>query len=114
MIEMLSLDVYDFVIVGGGTASCVLAARLTENENLRVLLLEAGAAALPDAVARPPSWPTLSDSPAGRGDRTAPHGLEGLRIADGSVIPAIPSADTNAPVYAIAERAADLLRRSWR
>ncbi|MFE3254688.1 GMC family oxidoreductase [Nocardia sp. NPDC059091] len=41
------------------------------------------------------------------------HGLEGLRIADGSVIPAIPSANTNATVYAIAERAADLLRRSW-
>ncbi|MGW4249653.1 GMC family oxidoreductase [Nocardia sp. NPDC004722] len=40
------------------------------------------------------------------------HGLEGLRIADGSVIPAIPSANTNATVYAIAERAADLLRRS--
>ncbi|MFD9615326.1 GMC oxidoreductase, partial [Streptomyces sp. NPDC059083] len=28
------------------------------------------------------------------------HGLAGLRIADGSVIPAIPSANTNATVYA--------------
>jgi choline dehydrogenase len=38
------------------------------------------------------------------------HGLQGLRIADASVIPSIPSNNTNATVYAIAERAADLLR----
>ncbi|WP_433290210.1 GMC family oxidoreductase [Pseudonocardia sp. CA-142604] len=40
------------------------------------------------------------------------HGIEGLRVADGSVIPAIPSANTNATVYAIAERAADLILHS--
>ncbi|MFB8003114.1 GMC family oxidoreductase [Nocardia sp. NPDC056000] len=66
-------DSYDFVIVGGGTAGCVLAARLTEDENLRVLLLEAGAADLPDAVAYPPAWPTLANSPAGWGDLTVPQ-----------------------------------------
>ncbi|MEU9381232.1 GMC family oxidoreductase N-terminal domain-containing protein, partial [Streptomyces sp. NPDC048279] len=38
------------------------------------------------------------------------HGLDGLRVADASVIPSIPSSNTNATVYAIAERAADLLR----
>jgi len=38
------------------------------------------------------------------------HGLEALRVADASIVPTIPNANTHATVVMIGERAADLIR----
>lgn len=41
---------FDYVIIGGGTAGLTLAARLTEDENITVGVLEAGGNRLGDAI----------------------------------------------------------------
>ncbi len=68
---------FDYVIIGGGTAGCVLAARLSEDPAARVLLLEAGPAQLPEATGVPAAWPSLIGSDAEWGSVTVPQAEAG-------------------------------------
>ena len=47
-------------------------------------------------------------------DRLRVHGLEGLRIADASIFPTMPSGNTNAPAIMVGEKCADLIRADRR
>ena len=67
--------------------------------------------------AAPPSPTTTRSGPAGWGidpgavvdPRLRVHGIDGLRIADASVMPVVTSGNTNAPCLMIGERAADFI-----
>jgi choline dehydrogenase-like flavoprotein len=61
---------YDYIVVGAGTAGCVLAARLSQDPAAHVLLLEAGGAERTRAMTVPNAWPENLASPASWGDTT--------------------------------------------
>jgi choline dehydrogenase len=71
---------FDYVIVGAGSAGCVLAARLTENPEVSVALIETGPADTADEIHIPVAFPQLFKSPLDWDLDTEPEpGLGGRR-----------------------------------
>ena len=75
------MEGYDYIVVGAGSAGCVIAARLSEDPHARVLLLEAGDRHQLPAMAVPAAWPTLQGTQADWADTTVPQSGTRTRVS---------------------------------
>ena len=70
----MAIHEFDYIIVGGGTAGLIMAARLSEQEDVQVLVLEAGEDLSADPrVATPAMWPALTNTAADWALETVPQ-----------------------------------------
>ena len=76
-----SQNTYDYIVVGAGTAGSVIAARLSEVDAARVLVLEAGGSTPLPQIAVPQAWPALVDTAWNWGETTAVQSATGTARA---------------------------------
>jgi choline dehydrogenase len=123
--QTTSSEEYDYVVIGSDSAGCAIAARFLEYAANNLLILEADPTIQTDeeikayinkyiqTIYHPVGTCKMgNDEMAVVDHELRVHGIDGLRVADASIMPTIINANTNAPTIMIGEKCADLIRRA--
>jgi choline dehydrogenase len=57
------IEAWDYIVIGAGSAGCVVASRLSEDKDVSVLLIEAGAGDRHPLLRLPIAWPLAAQTP---------------------------------------------------